>query len=69
MACPSPSTAHMVLFMEFIREKCRINQLTSARARDFGYSGNVANKAAEDARFEGYVSNVGAAQAVNQNSM
>ena len=37
--------------------------------RGFGYAGNAAHEAAEDARFEGYVANIGTAQAVNQNTM
>ena len=36
--------------------------------RGFGYGGNTAHEAAEDARFEGYVANIGTAQAVNQNT-
>ena len=53
-------------FQEFMREQCRLHRLTSATAGCFGYGGNT-NKAAEDAAFEGYVANVGAAQAANQN--
>ena len=58
-------------FMEFIREKCRINQLTLAMAGDFRYGGSAAQKqdAAEDEKFEGYVANVSAAQSTNQNTM
>ena len=47
-------------FQEFTREQCRLHRLTSATAGSFGYGGN-ANEAAEDAAFEGYVANVGAA--------
>ena len=36
---------------------------------DYGYGGNVAHAGAEDARFEDYVANVGAAQAANQNTV
>ena len=37
--------------------------------RGFGYGGNTAHEAAEDARFEGYFTKIGTAQAVNQNTM
>ena len=53
-------------FQEFMREQCRLHCLTSATAGSFGYGGNE-NKAAEDAACEGYVANVGTAQAANQN--
>ena len=49
-----------------MREQCRLHRLTSATAGSFGYGGN-ASEAAGDAAFEGYVANVGAAQAANQN--
>ena len=51
-----------------MRQQCRLHRLTSATAGSFGYGGN-AIEAAEDVRFEGYVANVGAAQAENQNTI
>ena len=51
-----------------MREQCRLHRLTSATDGSFGYEGNT-NEAAEDARFEGYMANVGTAQAANQNTI
>ena len=51
-----------------MRKQCRLHPLTSVTAGSFGYKGN-ANEAAEAARFESYVANVGAVQAANKNAV
>ena len=56
-------------FMVFIREQCRINQLTLSMAVDFGCGGNAVQEDADDVKFEGYVVNVSAAQSANQNTV
>ena len=53
--------------IQFVREQYRLNHLTSATPGNYGYGGN-AHKAAENTKFKGYVANVGAAYAANQNT-
>ena len=38
-------------------------------AVDFGYGGNAAQEAEQDAKFEGYVVNVSTAQSANHNTV
>ena len=54
-------------FQQFMREQCRLHRLTSATAGSFGFGGNANEATEDDARFEGFVANVGAAHAANQN--
>ena len=68
MSSKTTNGTNLVKLCIFVREQYCLHRLTSATAGSFGYGGN-ANKAAEDARFEGYVANIGAAQAANQNTI
>ena len=68
MASKTTNGTNLVKLCIFVREQYCLHRLTSVTAGSFGYGGN-ANEVAEDARFEGYVANVGAAQAANQNTI
>ena len=72
MELVSQDAAYIVfLFMTFIHEQFRINRLTLATARDFGYRGNAVQQTniEENQNSKVYIANVGATQFVNQNDM
>ena len=72
MELVSQDAAYIVfLFMTFIHEQFRIDRLTLAMARNFGYRGNAVQQTniEENQNSEGYIVNVSATQFVNQNDM